>query len=65
MRPHALRGLQTPAKEGAQFSILREPPAQGGCAYIRCEACGAELLLNLGGWDKLTHLGDCPHGDSA
>jgi len=45
------------------YTEHRESPAQGGEAYVRCEACGAELLTRLGGRERLLHRENCPHGD--
>ncbi|WP_255171158.1 hypothetical protein [Natrononativus amylolyticus] len=41
-----------------------EPPEQGGKAYIRCRYCKRELLVELGGQDKLPHAPGCPEGES-
>lgn len=39
-----------------------EPPEQGGKKYVRCEGCGRELLVDLGGIDNLSHKEDCEVG---
>jgi hypothetical protein len=44
------------------YTEHREPPAQGGERYVRCEACGRELLCELGGRDALLHAPECTHG---
>lgn len=41
----------------------REPPAQGGERYVRCEGCGREVLCSLGGRGNLLHRVDCPRGE--
>lgn len=56
--------LKSVTDSEGQFSIHREPPAQGGAAYVRCEGCGAELLCSLGGAAKLVHREGCPTGDA-
>lgn len=43
-----------------QYSTHIEPAHVGGQRYVRCEACGAELLCSLGGADRMTHAADCP-----
>lgn len=43
------------------YTEHRESPAQGGERYVRCEACGRELLCSLGGREALLHRDDCPH----
>jgi len=30
----------------SNYSYHREPPAQGGSQYVRCEVCGGEALLS-------------------
>ncbi|MFC4986789.1 hypothetical protein [Saliphagus infecundisoli] len=37
-----------------------EPPEQGGEAYVRCRDCERELLVELGGRDRLPHAPGCP-----
>jgi len=37
-----------------------EPPRQGGKKYVRCEGCGRELLVGLGGRDGILHREGCP-----
>lgn len=46
--------------DGPEYSRHVEPVEQGGEPYVRCEACGAELLEALGGRDELMHREDCP-----
>jgi hypothetical protein len=38
-----------------------EPAAQGGERYVRCEGCGRELLIALGGREQLPHCDGCPN----
>jgi hypothetical protein len=38
-----------------------EPLEQGGKRYVRCEGCGRELLVELGGREQLAHHHDCPN----
>jgi hypothetical protein len=57
------------ASDGAEileddpYTEHRESPDVGGEAYVRCEACGRELLKSLGGRDALVHTDGCPHGE--
>ncbi|MFC7155178.1 SWIM zinc finger family protein [Halomarina halobia] len=46
-----------------EYTYHREPAAQGGCEYIRCEGCQRELLISLGGRTVLCHAEGCPIGD--
>jgi hypothetical protein len=41
-----------------------EPPEQGEKAYVRCTYCKRELLVELGGQDKLSHAPGCPERES-
>jgi len=43
------------------YTRHREPPAQGGKEYVRCEGCGRELLVELGGRDGVLHREGCPN----
>lgn len=56
-------GLQTSDTDasGEPYTYHVEPPAQGGKTYARCEACGAELLTDLGGKRTLVHVDGCPN----
>jgi len=45
--------------ESPGYSTHYEPAAQGGEEYVRCEGCGRELLLSLGGREKLVHADGC------
>jgi hypothetical protein len=36
-----------------------EPLSQGGKRYVRCEGCGRELLVDLGGRERLVHRDGC------
>lgn len=57
-------GGQVVDRENAiEYTRHVEPPEQGGERYVRCEACGAELLEKLGGEDRLVHSDDCPAGE--
>ena len=47
--------------DGPGYSRHREPPAQGGKEYVRCEGCGRELLVELGGRDGVLHREGCPN----
>jgi len=47
--------------DGPGYSRTREPPAQGGKEYVRCEGCGRELLVELGGRDGVLHREGCPN----
>lgn len=47
--------------DDAQYTTHREPPHVGGKRYVRCEGCERELLVSLGGRDKLVHRDDCPN----
>lgn len=38
-----------------------EPPEQGGGTYVRCTDCGRELLVSLGGRERLPHAEGCPN----
>lgn len=40
-----------------------EPAKQGGERYVRCEGCGRELLVALGGKENLVHADGCPNGE--
>ena len=53
----------TNQQEDTGYTIHTEPIAQGGAAYVRCEACGVELLTSLGGARNLSHARDCPEAD--
>ena len=46
------------------YTTHREPPAQGGEEYVRCEGCGRELLIELGGREKLVHVDGCPNQEA-
>jgi hypothetical protein len=46
---------------GESFTEHIEPLAQGGERYVRCEGCGRELLVDLGGREKLPHRNGCPN----
>lgn len=59
MSTHATQQQNT----GARYSKHVEPLDQGGAAYVRCEACGVELLTSLGGARNLLHARDCPEAD--
>lgn len=39
-----------------------ESPAQGGARYVRCEVCGRELLMSMGGAEALPHADECALG---
>jgi hypothetical protein len=41
------------------YTRHREPLAQGGKEYVRCEGCGRELLVELGGRDGVLHREGC------
>ena len=43
------------------FTEHFEPFDQGGKRYVRCEGCGRELLIELGGREQLAHSHDCPN----
>lgn len=43
------------------YDIEIEPSKQGAKRYVVCKSCGAELLVELGGWDKLTHKENCEY----
>lgn len=43
------------------YSEHVEPPEQGAKKYVRCDACGRELLVELGGRDPLLHVDGCPN----
>jgi hypothetical protein len=47
--------------DAAGYTRDREPPAQGGKEYVRCERCGRELLVELGGRDGILHREGCPN----
>ncbi|WP_254547221.1 hypothetical protein [Halomarina pelagica] len=47
--------------DGSAFTESVEPLAQGGERYVRCEGCGRELLIALGGRDALLHTEGCPN----
>lgn len=49
--------------EAPEFTYHVEPPEQGGGQYVRCQGCGAELLLDLGGKDAMIHREGCPAGE--
>ncbi|MFC4986325.1 hypothetical protein [Saliphagus infecundisoli] len=42
------------------YTYHTEPPEQGGKAYVRCRDCQRELLVDLGGRDRLPHAPGCP-----
>lgn len=60
MSKSSTQGLEADPKAGVQYTTHIEPVAQGGKEYVRCEACGAELLTELGGRGKLVHRDGCP-----
>ncbi|MFC7158012.1 SWIM zinc finger family protein [Halomarina halobia] len=43
-----------------EYTYHVEPPAEGGQRYVRCDGCGRELLMSLGGRNALLHAADCP-----
>jgi hypothetical protein len=45
----------------AGYSEHVESSEQGGGRYVRCEACGRELLCSLGGREPLLHIDGCPN----
>lgn len=47
--------------EGARWSKHREPAAQGGELYWRCEGCRIEVLCSIGR-EGLRHREGCPNG---
>lgn len=47
--------------DGDGYTEHVEPPAQGGARYVRCAGCGRELLVSLGGREKLPHVDGCPN----
>ena len=42
------------------YTRHRESPRQGRKEYVRCEGCGRELLVELGGRDGILHPEGCP-----
>ena len=56
----------SPAREREEQTYTQhvEPPEQGGKQYIRCTHCTRELLVELGGHDKLPHATGCPERES-
>ncbi|WP_114579627.1 hypothetical protein [Saliphagus sp. LR7] len=42
------------------YTYHTEPPEQGGKAYVQCRDCQRELLVDLGGRDRLPHAPGCP-----
>lgn len=50
---------QKSVAQSDDYTVHVEPPHVGGQRYVRCEVCGAELLLELGGRDKLVHREGC------
>ena len=52
--------LETPG-----YSEHVESSEQGGERYVRCEACGRELLVELGGRENLLHAEGCPNATTA
>lgn len=65
MRRNASPVLETTGTtdRDAPYTTHYEPAAQGGEKYVRCTACGRELLASLGGRRNLLHAPDCPHGE--
>ncbi len=59
-------GNPSTANRNEQTTITEhvEPLAQGGKRYVRCEACGRELLCALGGRTGLPHTDECPLGEA-
>ncbi len=51
--------IQTNAEEDSGYSYHVEPQKVGGKRYVRCEDCGRELLVELGGVDQLVHKDGC------
>jgi hypothetical protein len=47
--------------EAESYTEHVEPDHVGGKRYVRCESCGRELLLSLGGTEKLVHAEGCPN----
>lgn len=47
------------APTDATFTEHFEPLDQGGKRYVRCEGCGRELLVDLGGREQLPHRDRC------
>jgi hypothetical protein len=60
MTPKTTDRQELTGSEQVEYSTHMEPPTVGGQRYVRCEACGAELLCALGGADRMTHAADCP-----
>ncbi len=52
------QGRETTAE--SPYTYHTEPPEQGGKAYVRCRDCQRELLVDLGGRDRLPHAPGCP-----
>ncbi len=53
-----------PDPETPAYTRRVEPPEQGGKKYVRCRYCERELLVELGGRDKLPHASGCPERES-
>jgi len=56
-----LAEFEDSATTDVMFTEHIEPAAQGGERYVRCEGCGRELLVALGGREQLPHRDGCPN----
>ena len=61
MSTQELAEFEDSALTGATFTEHFEPLDQGGKRYVRCEGCGRELLVDLGGRKQLAHRDGCPN----
>jgi len=62
MSTDELAGFQHSATtDDASYTEHIEPAAQGGERYVRCEGCGRELLVALGGREQFPHRDECPN----
>jgi hypothetical protein len=55
------RPKSSDATETNRYTYHREPPAQGGARYVRCEGCGREVVP--ADPDRIPHRDDCPEAE--
>jgi|GEM_PF-2015182 len=53
---------ETVDDDSDDYTYHVEPSQVGGARYVRCEDCGRELLVSLGGKEDLLHKEGCSNG---